>query len=101
MTTAREVGGDLSRASSAEVYVVYGDDGEAGMWLPISKADARVILDDAKAKGVEVEAAMAGTVLRIGVEHSLEDDGAAEPGPICRECGADWGDGHQCEPEDD
>ena len=98
---AREAGGNLARATSVEVFVVYDDSDAGGMWLPISKADARVILDDAKEKGIDVQATMDGNTLRIGEEHFLESDGAGEPGPVCRECGEDWQEGHECEPEDD
>lgn len=95
---AREAGGNLARASHVEVFVVYGEGETAGMWLPIAKTDARLILDDAKAKGIDVQAITVGHTLRIGEEHTLEDDGAAEPGPVCSDCGAVWdGDSHQCQ----
>ena len=97
---AREAGGNLARVSSVEVFVVYGEGETAGMWLPISKSDARIILDDAKAKGIDVQAITVGHTLRIGEEHSLEDDGAAEPGPVCSECGSEWQEDHEC-PQDD
>ena len=97
MTTAREAGGDVSRASTVMVFVLYSD--EEGMWLPISRPQARQILDDAKAKGQEVHFEMVGKVARIGVEHSLEDDdGAAEPMMVCSKCQEPWEPDHECEP---
>ena len=95
---AREVGGYVSRANEVQVFVLYSD--EEGFWLPISKPQARQILDDAKAKGQEVHSEMVGTVCRIGVEHSMEDDAEAnEPGPVCSECGEDWQPDHECTEE--
>lgn len=94
---AREAGGEISRASGVVAFVLYSDD--EGYWLPISKQQARQLLDDAKAKGQEVHVEMVGSVARIGVEHSLEEgDEANEPGPVCSECGDDWLDGHTCPP---
>ena len=96
MTTAREAGGDISRASEVQVFVLYSD--EEGVWLTVSKPQARIILDDAKAKGQTVHFEMVGNVARIGVEHSLEDDDdeANEPGPVCSECDEPWTEGHEC-----
>lgn len=96
---AREAGGDISRAKEVQVFCLYSD--EEGVWLPISKPQARIILDDAKEKNQEVFCEMVGGVARIGVEHSLEDDGAQEPGPVCSLCNEPWdGDEHTC-PVDD
>lgn len=97
MTTAREAGGDISRASEVQVFVLYSD--EEGVWLPISKPQARQILDDAKAKGQEVHFEMVGKVARIGIEHTLEDDddsGAAEPMMVCSKCQEPWEPDHEC-----
>ena len=97
MTTAREAGGDIGRASEVQVFVLYSDD--EGVWLPISKPQARQILDDAKSKNQEVYCEMVGSVARIGVEHSLEDDGgAAEPMMVCSKCQEPWEPDHECEP---
>ena len=92
----RSTGGCINRAESVEVFALYSD-GE-GAWLPISKTQARQLLDDAARKGVDdITVEIIGATLRIGEEHSIEDGAAEESGrPVCSECGEDWSDSHEC-----
>lgn len=90
----REAGGCVGRATEVQCYVLVGT--TAGRWLTISKPDARLLIESAQEEG-EIDCEMVGTVCRLGVEHDMENDSAAEPGPVCSECGAEWdGDEHEC-----
>ncbi|MDE2022218.1 MAG: hypothetical protein KGI71_04910 [Patescibacteria group bacterium] len=92
----RETGGCINRAEAVEAFVLYSD-GE-GAWMPISKTQARSLLDDAARKGVDdITVEVIGATLRIGEEHSLEDEAAEEAAhPVCSECDEPWGPGHEC-----
>lgn len=91
----REAGGHLSRVSRVEVFVLFSD--SHGVWLEISKVQARAVVDAANAAGVEPDVEIIGTTMRIGFEHDCEeDDEHDEPGPVCSECGEDWTSDHEC-----
>jgi hypothetical protein len=96
MMSLRESGGCIGRASSVQAYVLVSD--TAGMWLEISKPQARQLVDAAREAGEEhVDCEMVGNVCRLGAEHTIEDDEEAnEPGPICSGCGAEWDNLHRC-----
>ena len=92
----RSAGGCVGNASSVQAYVLVSD--TAGMWLEISKPQARSLIDAARQAGEdEVDCEMVGNVCRLGAEHTIEDDEEAnEPGPVCSECGETWADEHRC-----
>lgn len=94
----RSAGGCVGRASDVQVYCLVSD--TAGTWLSISEPQARRLLEAVRSAGEdEVDCEMVGNVCRLGSEHTIEDDGAAEPGPICSECGEDWQPNHECPEE--
>ena len=97
MSTAREAGGCIGRASTVQCYVLCTD--TAGMWLEISKPQARQLIEAARAAGEEdVDCEMVGSVCRIGCEHTIEDDAEAnEPSPVCSLCHEPWSSDHTCE----
>ncbi len=93
----REASGCVNRASEVQVFVLVSD--TAGMYLPISKPQARQLLDRARTLNEEdVDCEMVGSVCRLGVEHTIEDDDeeASEAHPVCSECGLEWGESHVC-----
>lgn len=92
----REAGGHLGRVENVQVFVLYSDD--EGLWLPITKVQARDILDDAAGKGREPEVEIVGSTMRIGCEHTIGEDEAAEgPHAVCSECEEPWTPDHACE----
>jgi len=93
----RELGGAIARAHDVQVFVLVDD--STGKWLSISGPQARQLVDAAREAGLEeIEAEVIGDTLRIGFEHDVESE-AAEPGPVCSECGEPWTEGHRCEEE--
>lgn len=99
MTTPREAAGAINRASVCRVFVAYGEGEGAGTWLPITKVQARELVEHARLNGKELLIEETRGLVSIGDDHDLEDeDGAAEegPGPVCSECGEPWVDDHEC-----
>jgi hypothetical protein len=92
----REAGGAVMRANQVQVFCLVSE--TTGIFLPISKPQARLLLDAARDAGdEEVDCELVGTVCRLGVEHDMEDDAeAGEPILVCSTCSEPWEPDHEC-----
>jgi hypothetical protein len=76
----RAAAGMINRADSAAVFIRYGDDPEAGFYLPITKASAKTILKhayDHDVEEIDIEVNRKGVAL-IGEPIDLVEE--TEPG---------------------
>lgn len=69
----REAAGHINRADVIRVYVRYAEDPEGSFYLPVTRVQAKTIIDHARSQGVEeidVEVTRKGIVF-IGEEIEL------------------------------